>query len=960
MNTSIRTLKLGMTTTVEAGRNRGNCLRWLPVLLAVLGSSLAHTRSHAADFTTPDQLRKQLYYSEADDSGLYPKTNAAFRYKELLYVPESNQVRANFTNMGNLYGNNERMRAAHVEELIWGKLNYGSANDAVYGPLLLDLYYDRAAAEVILAHNILEGARSAHYGPPIASPPPLNGYLIENEIPLYVNALAAYRSVLSNYFTLFTRTRSTLGPPAMESPGTRLFTNGVPTRGLVPASYVTNGNLASVTGDTNALYSGYKDLVLLNGVLRDYGRAAEALARLYLARASVSDIAAAKLLVTEAQRTLYIHGNLLRGLFPSLNPGTIPGSGLAESQAGWEKALSALDQLRQFLDGRSNLLGFAPDFLMLIGKQSGNFDSFDSFKSLLNPGSAQSELYLASLALTNARSAFATYRGFQDELETQLSSITSAVEGRLSQIMGAYPVPVTPLPGSEADQQQTSIAIARLQIERNRVNINNLKQEIQIEINRRGLEQGINNAIVDVQIDYGNQQASLTEEIALIEAKQAGADRIADEANSSNPFGAFFHGANAVYQTKAELDKGQLAASKERLAAKESAAITSLNDQLLDVNSKALIKTKLLDMNKLAIDSQEATLQLTQEQGRLVALAREKANLEATIAESASFLAPRYFADPVHRLAALYQLAQADLQFAEAQKWLFFMVRALEYKWNEPFIQPYAGRSYNTASIFALRNADELAAFYQAMLNFDNNRLSLVKDDYFDWFSIREDFFGYTTIGAPAPTYPDPITGQPVGAIQAFRSRLRQMTNANPGFITLEFSTVRQGGSAGTFFQGPIFNPATGVVIQGGGYLDKIIWMKINLPGSHPTNQVSLGGNLRYGGSSYIRNQFPGSFNPQRRDRLENELTAYSSRYWFFGGGKWQFTEAQSGSVTMTLSQNSQTPPSVQQIDLFAERSVAASRWQLLIPIQGVQFVNISNLNDVEIQFYHEFFTRQP
>ena len=71
---------------------------------------------------------------------------------------------------------------------------------------------------------------------------------------------------------------------------------------------------------------------------------------------------------------------------------------------------------------------------------------------------------------------------------------------------------------------------------------------------------------------------------------------------------------------------------------------------------------------------------MKQEVGRLTLLMREKADLERQVAESQAALATRYFADPIHRIRSEHPAARANLAFANARKWLFFMGRALEYK----------------------------------------------------------------------------------------------------------------------------------------------------------------------------------------------------------------------------------------------------------------------------------------
>ncbi len=936
-----------------------------------------------ADFTAPDQLRKLLYAADADNTGIYLKDNAAFRYRELLYKLDHGRAYADFNGMTNLYGPAEQARAASAAAIILGKLATGSASDTLYGSLLLDLYYDRAVAASILAGNLLETARISHYGPPVSSlPNPSSGYVIDHEIPLYEQAVAAYHSALSDYFSLFTVSRPSPNPSVPENPGAQIFKALVPSRSLEPAR-MTNG--VAVTADTTPLFNGYKDLVLLHGLLRDYGRAAESLVRLYVARRGPYDLPAAKALLTEAQRTLYLQGTLVRGLFPGLDPSAVPHSGLAESQAGWEKALASLDQLKQVLDGDQNLLGFAPDFLVLIqGAFAGELpqtNSYDAF--LVHLAKPDSVLGRAHNALAAVRSSYANYvaasRSYEDELLAKFMAVRNQAAPRLIEIVGQYPYPGgtddTPLPGSAIALQILEIDKARLQIERNHTEISNLKQKVNIELDRWGSEQNINNARGRIQIQYGNKRASLAEQISQIEAEQAGANELANQAASidySNPsslFGVAGHGLNAVFQTDAELRKGKLEAEKERQAARESADLTALDGRLLTVNSQAAIKTWLLEMGTLLIDSQQAVLQLAQETGRLTALLREKARLEAAIAESDPALARRSFADPLQRPEVQSLLSQADVTFAEAQEWLFFMARALEFKWNVPLEDLGLPGGRTMADLFKARNADELSACYDAMRDADDaSRISAIGDDRFDWFSVRENFLGYrlTNELGQAATYVDPVTGQTNNALAAFRLHLSRLVAH--GYVELDFSTVRELAN-GSFFRGPDYD-ANGNVIptKKGTYLDKINWVKIRLPGGHA--QGTINGYLSYGGTSYLRNPEPGIRVPNRPDRLLNEMTAYSTRRWFKPNNKpWQYTDGINQLVTMLAVPRTETRldgsagitdplPSVTRIDVFRERPVAASGWHLAIPVTGPNSVNLADLDDIEIYFYHWSFSR--
>ena len=66
------------------------------------------------------------------------------------------------------------------------------------GGLLLDIYYDRTAAEFVLAGNSLTSADKTRMGPPSVP----TGLVIDDEIGLYRQALDAYRSALMGYFSL--------------------------------------------------------------------------------------------------------------------------------------------------------------------------------------------------------------------------------------------------------------------------------------------------------------------------------------------------------------------------------------------------------------------------------------------------------------------------------------------------------------------------------------------------------------------------------------------------------------------------------------------------------------------------------------------------------------------------------------------------------------------------------------
>ena len=952
-------LKRGVNEIRTAATALLSLLLWA-AWLALPGTVSAQPADYTNDTDVATYVEGMLYWPDAAPTN---QNIAAFRYKQLLYA-NTGVVAPQLTNMANLYGNNERTRAALAESYLQAGLTNNPASNLLAG-LLLDLYYDRTAAEFILAANSLSSADLARMGPPTVA----TGFVIDDEINVYQSALAAYRSALMAYFSLLS---DNLGLTNVPPAGYQWFQQLAPSRSLAPASYLSNGVPTSVTGNTNALFTGYKDLVLLFNGLRDYSRATVPLARLQWARNNPGDLAAAQRLIADSQRFLFLESSTLLAIFPGLDPTDTnvvdAASGLAQAVAGVTESQGELETMRQTILSGASLLGFANDFLMLMQQfpgQSGTiYDSFDSFQLQLAPGNLSSPLAYALDLLTDEISSYDEYMGAQDQLNEQLENVTDSANDRLFQIVGAYPgTPAYATPqnnvGSEIWQQVQSIQVAQLRIKNNQVQMDDLNQEVQIEIASAA-------QVENVTIHYANEDAKLTTEIGAINAVQAAASAAADAVSDwDQPWSAGADAVNGAIQAGCEVAKGLLEAQKERDAGLEQATITG-------INTAADVKTKLLGMNTLVVDSQEDAVLLGQEMGRLVALLSEKANLEATLAESQQDIQGRYFADPIHHLRYQDATMLANLSFDEAQKWLYFMARALEYKWNTPFQNySYLGRLWDTGMLYKLRNADELEQFYNAMVSF-NSLVQLPENAYWDGYSLREDFFGYKQYDATGTNllyYPDPAN--PSGptnltAIQAFQQKLKGLTNS-VGDITLNFSTVQQL-PGGTFFLGPRFD-ANENVLSPGLCLDKIQWIWINLPGNHTLGLSTLAGQLTYGGTSFIRNINVGTFVPGRPNLITNEMTAYSTRYWYFDPtiASWRFSEALQSAVTMTLtnvpinSVTSSSVPITDQIDVFGERSVATTGWVLSIPTQdlGVPVLDIDELDDVQLYFFHYAVSRQ-
>jgi hypothetical protein len=946
--------------------------------------------------------RKMLYWGAGDASERFNRNKAAFRYKDLLYGMEGgdsvSKIRARFENMADYYADAESSRTLEAEKIIRDALKYNPWHAQLRSDLL-DIFYDRAVAEQILSREALVACYQQRLEP--VAP---GQFVIDGEIASFESLFPSYHKALLPYFELIKDPMGVAKEIYSDNPetappfGYTLLQTEEPQRSQYEASFQSaegdktverpvlddDGDGQIDKRDPKVLYAGYKDLVLVFNLEQDLTKAAVELSRLYVKRGSDEDREKAVNLIKGLLSSTYVEGNILLGAFPEFVPSSNDTTGFTAALAGWRVGMTELTSTQQFINGKANLLGFDDDFLMLVQSfsQTGNeyFDSYDAIYEWMTKDD-NAPLNWAGTSWQSARDNYDSYRGYCDELATQFSDKNETYNSRLAQICGkrrgeaGYETPERN-DGCEINLQIQSIDLARNKIEQNKQEITNLQKQVEYEVERRGLEEGINGAIGSIYIEYGGKQSDLTMKIGAISAAQALANEAAEAASSfgdGNFWGGGTHAINAALQAGAEIGKACLQGDKEELQAEENMKIKAQDDRLLDVNSQANIKTWLLQMSSLSLQSSEAVMLLRQEFSRLAALYNERDEIEREMDESNEQLSKRYFADPIHRLRMQDAVLDAQYAFEEAQKWVFYSAKALEYKWNEPFVHTYENINWSTASVFKLRNATELSSMVRAMQNFDGLHSTAGRDDYYDWFSFRDDFLGYKYAnGGTVLFYTDPVTGESnLDGKEMLHRYLRRLveaagyqTNDRNVYLTLNFSTIRQI-PAGFFFQGPQYDDY-GNLMAPGMYNDKIDWLKINLPGSHTTGKDSINGQLSYGGVSMIRNQDMGIVNPQDPSRVSGEMTAYSTRYWYWHGASasWRFTDAMTKPAQMQLSSSSESrvpPDTVSQINGFKERSVAASEWKLVIPLKvdNVTVLKIEELDDIEFYVYHWAYARQ-
>ncbi|HIJ72962.1 MAG TPA: DUF11 domain-containing protein, partial [Candidatus Hydrogenedentes bacterium] len=752
------------------------------------------------------------------------------------------------------------------------------------------------------------------------------------------------------------------------------------------------------TSGAAVLTAGFKDLALLFEVMRDEAQVRKELAKRLALRSLSGDLQQANGLIAE---TLTRHSAALSDigdLIPDWRDLIDPSSDLIATYFGWQQAVEQLNTTRDFINGNANVLGFQKDFLFLVQRFPGQpgdlFDSFDKLFTYMYDGENDTAVLASPLGYAydkyqTARAEYGTYTNTQDELREELRTQNLEHRKWMFDVIGVDPGNDVDHPndpdryyhpsqnyGSEMWQQARSIERAQEQLRQNGAELQQIYNEINTELWRRSQETQINAQIADVYVQYGDKLATIEEEIGAINAAQVLADNIAEAfgVDKAVSGGSAAKVANGFIQAAAEIAKGFLEGEKVRLAAQENQVIRQLEDKILEANSQALIANLHGQAAVIGVQSAELMLALAQEVGRRQALNDEWHYRESLMRENNRALLGRSFANPVHRLRMRRAMLEAEASFKVAQRWVFFTIRALEYKWNTPFVHSNAAGDWSMASVFRSRTAKDLIDLMAAVKDFDGLlQGSSRADDRFDWFSFKKDFMGltpqYDTDGeTELRVFAHPLTGYAATSAEVFHAKLDEAYSPSTGIITLPFSTFRDNGE--TFFRGPRRDPNDlQTVLSRGQYLDKIVWMKINLLGDFEnSDRTRLVGALTYSGGSYVRNARVGYMpDPTRPNVIEDEFSRWSTKFWFYDSGlpqadppvpaAWRSNDEQTTEVALSLTSEPrlEMPDTVSRIDVFQERSVACDSWVLKIFIKegGEQLVQIADIDDIEIFFYH-------
>ncbi|HUW60713.1 MAG TPA: BACON domain-containing carbohydrate-binding protein [Candidatus Bathyarchaeia archaeon] len=760
--------------------------------------------------------------------------------------------------------------------------------------------------------------------------------------------------------------------------------------------------------NTQVLTGGFKDLILLFDVMRDDAQVNKELARRYALRRLPGDVERAYALIGETVSRHSVAIKDIADLIPDWRDRVPQSSELVATFSGWQQAIEELATVKDFLDGDSNILGFRENFLFLVqtfqGQDPTLFDSFDKLLLYMYDDEHSTAVPTSPLGIAYdkyiaARDEYGNFVETQDTLAEELRTQNLDHRKWMYDVVGVDPGNDVDNPddaehyynpsanyGGDLWQIDRSIDRAREQLKLNEAQLQKILDDINTELWRRAQEQQINAEIANLQVVYGRGVAGIEAAIGVINGAQVLADNIVEglaggtaDLVTSAGFNVGARVVNGVFQAAAELAKGAAEAGKALLAASENADIRQREDQILDVNSQALVKNLFGEANLVGMQSTDLVLALVQEIGKRQANIDEWHYREDRMRENNAALLGRSFANPVHRLRLRLSMLEAESTFKVAQKWVFYTIRALEYKWNTPFVYSSPTGDWSVDSIFRARTARDLVLLVAAVRDYDGLLQGSSRgDDRFDWFSFKKDFYGVTPVydsnGEEMKVYSHPRTGYGATATEVFRARLEDVLDPDTGVIDIPFSTFKDNDL--TFFRGPrrdADNPE--VVLSRGQYLDKIVWMKVNLLGDFTGAPVSrVGGTLTYSGGSYVRNARVGTVDPENPSRILDEFTVWPTKFWFFDSGQpggdppvsaaWRSSDEQTTEIALNLIDISrfEIPDTVSQIDVFCERSVASDGWRFRIYTHqnGVPVINIDQIDDIEILFYHVNKERPP
>ncbi|WP_275663768.1 hypothetical protein [Vibrio chagasii] len=839
-----------------------------------------------------------LYPRYSDDAA--QQNAAAFRYLDNMFTldPELGDIVSTMSSEGlsqdfsKLWANAEKSTADNAIEVVEGFA--ALQPDLPYlKEILFDIYYDRAAAEFILANRSIDQARIDWVNDADVSVASLERSR-QSAVDILQRSLNEYWLLIENH--------------------SQAYATQLPQRDLQSARYLNGQGQHSPIFEDEALVVGYKDALLVYQMMNTLLEQQVHLSKLKAVYANTDTMQA---LAVEAQTLLNSVRSKATQLEQLLGSDAPVNAMLVTEQAKLNSLKMKLGSVIQWLKGEGNYLGLPDDFVLFLQgfKDKGNtvYDSFDAIKTLLK-SSAYDVVPSAEKALQEAKNATTNYRYQRDQFRQTFANEQQALNNQLFKLLGCTVGQGDNLCASQTEaqrkgsliaQQQQSIKAATLGVERAQKARQTIEGNITIEMERLEQEKQVHDAIDKIMVQFGQNELSLSQ---LLEAKRDGSssgnayvdisellnqddletlDDFVSEAGNIDLFEVQAALASLKEDLK-DVSRDDAIKYTQTLAVLERATIRGLERGLLDVNSKARVKALMLELEAAKVDIAKSLSYLAYEVERLAGFTAEAERLIAQLGENQQQQADRYYANPVHYSVLTKEALNAELAFAELQEWMFYAVQALEYKWQEAFVAPSKG--FNRASVFKIQTIPQLVEYFKALQSFDDIRNLRTSQEATDTLSVKKHIFGYVDkLRGKTMWYPAlDGSGEMLTADEAFKAKLAQLTQrmGQDQWLTIEFSTVKELPRS-NFFQGPVVadNDDLTCLVDAGTYLDKLDGIAINLQVSMDiSGEEVTPAYLTYGGNNYMRSRTPGSLTDGETG-IKDELVSYSTRFWDVSNG---------------------------------------------------------------------------
>lgn len=964
-----------------------------------------------------------------------------FRYKWLLYQSTGTDVTAfDVTTVSNWFTQADRDAIA-VQILALKAAVAASPLDTALRNLLLDVYYDLVVAEMQAVKPKLAALAGFHLGLQVLPP---GKFIIDEEIRTYEEIVTAMEAAIAQFGALLTEPFPNIDPSsfdARESFGTPMgryiFQREQVRRDSTPTSYANDNGIHEVPQagpggqpvTPGTLFTGYKDLNALLQIIGQRKRHQASLARLYGIRKAPGDVAWARACLELATGADDTDLQVIKSWFPEMFPPDLNAltpaehdkvtalqteSGVLASLNAIEVARSELMGMGGFLNGSANVLGFDPHFLLLVQDQSGQIpprESFDTLRGMLSGLNQPLTVALAKLA-----TATSTYQSFEEKVDRVAADIDDADDAladRFHAITGFEPdadpgfnlnAP-NPNPGSELDGVLRTIEALDAQAQERKL----LTVEIDGQL-RADVAGTVAAAVGDAETKasalwaagttYKNNTKQAYREMIAMSATAAGAqaayDTWVDAANTPTATILLTGGtvagitavagvANTVIQTAAATVIG-IREKQIDYAGIDFTVTTETVDAALTVNqARQNLSTLKREQITHNLDIISDTNSLAQAQAERDGLLGELARIVTRRDGNVTAIRKKSYADPLHYHRAEAALVMADESFATAQRWMFYTLQALNYKWHGRFSTVEGARTYDSNTVFKCRNAGELDDLLTRMVLWDQVRVTQTTNSPLITTRIsllehvlarnpqRHDPVNPSDPGTRADDTldPKPPLLPSIPTLQYFRKVLAANYRDASKNLVIPFSTAFGNEIVdrvdGNFFRGASYD-GDGAITDPGFWREKIAYVKVNIIADNALETPSnLSGALTYAGTTYFHTRVPPrgdrSVAGLAADDAPGELLVAPFRYWVSPDFSQNFVAQSAHKVSIPLAYNRssgvvQGPGGIEdnlgttfQVDAFAGRSIATSGWELRIPRrQGGGFiVDPDHINDIEL-----------